>query len=172
MRGGVAPPITEIYFVSSKQYLRTNSLRVPKSHFWLSALDLPHPCGFCGRSEFAAFIKSVPLKMPQKGETGRRAKRTAGFPSDHEKMRRQLGAFFVNPISKISRKIQNHTFGFFPPICRKACGKKVKPRDLSKVCPSLSRGEGETAAAQNARRCLLQNHGKKFYRLKTFFVNH
>ena len=50
-----------------------NLLRVPKSHFWQSAPDLPHTCGFCGKSEFAAFIKSVPFHMPKREKTGRRS---------------------------------------------------------------------------------------------------
>ena len=52
-RGGVALKLTENrrrqlaeVFVNQKD-LR----RVPKSPFWISALDLPHACGYCGKIE-------------------------------------------------------------------------------------------------------------------------
>ena len=52
-RGGVALKLTENrrrrpaeVFVNQKDLMR-----VPKSLFWISALKLPHTCGYCGKIE-------------------------------------------------------------------------------------------------------------------------
>ena len=63
------PSPSEDFVLSAQNKIsETNFLRVPKSHFWQSAPHLPHTCGFCGKSEFAAFIKGVPLKYAAKRE--------------------------------------------------------------------------------------------------------
>ena len=88
----------EFVLTAQNKFSETNFLREPKPRFWQSAPHLPHTCGFCGKSEFAAFIKGVPLKYAAKRENRSPSEANGGFSLPSED-------FVLSAQNKISETI-------------------------------------------------------------------
>ena len=125
---------------------------MPKSHFWQSAPHLPHTCGFCGKSEFAAFIKGVPLKYAAKRENRppkRHRRGAAGFLSKSRKFVSSARNKFRESFhEQLSRK-QNRAFAPRTPICAQAPQRVNAARVLKRRAPKSAPQRAEPSPSED-----------------------